>query len=110
MDFNLSNEQELLRDGLGRFLSTRYDLEKSRVAAKTGAGWQPDIWRGFADELGILGAALPEDVGGIGGGPVGIRGIAHALGHALGGETLDETVGGAGGLIRRGGGSARSET
>ena len=36
MDFNLSNEQELLRDGLGRFLSTRYDLEKSRAAAKTG--------------------------------------------------------------------------
>ena len=61
MDFNLSKEQELLRDGLGRFLSTRYDLEKSRAAAKTGAGWQPDIWRGFADELGILGAALPEE-------------------------------------------------
>jgi hypothetical protein len=51
-------------------LSTRYDLEKSRAAAKTGAGWQPDIWRGFADEVGILGAALPEEVGGIGGGPV----------------------------------------
>ena len=47
MDFNLSKEQELLRDGLGRFLSTRYDLEKSRAAAKTGAGWQPDIWRGI---------------------------------------------------------------
>jgi len=61
MDFNLSKEQELLRDGLGRFLSTRYDLKKSRAAAKTGAGWQPDIWRGFADELGILGAALPEE-------------------------------------------------
>ena len=38
MDFNLTTEQELLRDGLARFLSTRYDLEKSRAAAKTGAG------------------------------------------------------------------------
>ena len=38
MDFNLSKEQELLRDGLTKFLSTRYDLEKSRSAAKTGAG------------------------------------------------------------------------
>ena len=45
MDFNLTKEQELLRDGLGKFLSTRYDLEKSRAAAKTGPGWQPDIWR-----------------------------------------------------------------
>ena len=37
MDFKLSKEQELLRDGLTKFLSTRYDLEKSRSAAKTGA-------------------------------------------------------------------------
>jgi len=29
MDFNLSNEQELLRDGLSRFLATRYDLERN---------------------------------------------------------------------------------
>jgi alkylation response protein AidB-like acyl-CoA dehydrogenase len=106
MDFNLSKEQELLRDGLGRFLSTRYDLEKSRAAAKTGAGWQPDIWRGFADELGILGAALPEDVGGIGGGPVEVMVIAEALGHALVVEPYVDTVVVAGGLLRRAGGPA----
>src|SRR5215213_7850453 len=106
MDFNLSKEQELLRDGLGRFLSTRYDLEKSRAAAKTGAGWQPDIWRGFADELGILGAALPEDVGGIGGGPVEVMVIAEALGHALVVEPYIDTVVVAGGLLRRAGGPA----
>jgi alkylation response protein AidB-like acyl-CoA dehydrogenase len=104
MDFNLSNEQELLRDGLGKFLSTRYDIEKSRAAAKTGAGWQPDIWRGFADELGILGAALPEDVGGIGGGPVEVMVIAEALGHALVVEPYVDTVVVAGGLLQRAGG------
>jgi alkylation response protein AidB-like acyl-CoA dehydrogenase len=106
MDFNLSKEQELLRDGLSRFLSIRYDLEKSRAAAKTGAGWQPDIWRGFADELGILGAALPEDVGGIGGGPVEVMVIAEALGHALVVEPYVDTVVVAGGLLRRAGGTA----
>jgi alkylation response protein AidB-like acyl-CoA dehydrogenase len=106
MDFNLSKEQELLRDGLGKFLSTRYDLEKSRAAAKTGAGWQPDIWRGFADELGILGAALPEDVGGIGGGPVEVMVIAEALGHALVVEPYVDTVVVAGGLLRRARGAA----
>src|SRR6476660_209194 len=88
MDFNLSNEQELLRDGLGRFLSTRYDLEKSRAAAKTGAGWQPDIWRGFAD------------------GPVEVMVIAEALGHALVVEPYVDTVVVAGGLLRRAGGPA----
>jgi len=104
MDFNLSKEQELLRDGLDRFLSTRYHLEKSRAAAKTGAGWQPEIWRGFADELGILGAALPEDVGGIGGGPVEVMVIAEALGHALVVEPYVDTVVVAGGLLQRAGG------
>ena len=106
MDFNLSKEQELLRDGLARFLSTRYDLEKSRAAAKTGAGWQPDIWRGFAEELGILGAALPEEVGGIGGGPVEVMVIAEALGHALVVEPYVDTVVVAGGLLQRAGGPA----
>lgn len=104
MDFNLSKEQELLRDGLAKFLSTRYDLEKSRAAAKTGAGWQPEIWAGFATELGILGAALPEDFGGIGGGPVEIMVIAEALGHALAIEPYVDTVVVAGGLLRRAGG------
>jgi alkylation response protein AidB-like acyl-CoA dehydrogenase len=109
MDFNLTKEQELLRDGLGRFLSTRYDLEKSRAAAKTGAGWQPDIWRGFADELGILGAALPEEMGGIGGGPVEVMVIAEALGHALVVEPYVDTVVVAGGLLWRAGSPAASE-
>jgi alkylation response protein AidB-like acyl-CoA dehydrogenase len=104
MDFNLSKEQELLRDGLAKFLATRYDLEKSRAAAKSGPGWQPGIWRGFADELGILGAALPESVGGIGRGPVEIMVIAEALGHALVVEPYVDTVVVAGGLLRRAGG------
>jgi alkylation response protein AidB-like acyl-CoA dehydrogenase len=106
MDFNLSHEQELLRDGLTRFLATRYDLETSRSAAKTGPGWQPDIWRAFADELGILGAALPEDVGGIGGGPVEVMVIAESLGHALVIEPYVDTAVVAAGLLRRAGGAA----
>ncbi|TFV60286.1 pimeloyl-CoA dehydrogenase small subunit [Mycobacterium sp. PS03-16] len=106
MDFSLTKEQELLRDGLTRFLSTRYDLEKSRSAAKTGAGWQPDIWRGFADELGILGATLPEEAGGMGGGPVEAMVIAETLGHALVVEPFVDTVVVAGGLLHRAGGAA----
>jgi alkylation response protein AidB-like acyl-CoA dehydrogenase len=108
MDFNLSKEQELLRDGLTKFLSTRYDLEKSRAAAKTGTGWQPEIWRAFADELGILGATVPENVGGIGGGPVELMVIMEALGHALVVEPYVDTVVVAGGLLQRAGGQLAS--
>lgn len=106
MDFNLTNEQELLRDGLTKFLSSRYDLASSRAAAKTGPGWQPEIWRGFADELGILGATLPEEAGGIGGGPVETMVIAEALGHALVIEPFVDTVVVAGGLLHRSGDAA----
>jgi alkylation response protein AidB-like acyl-CoA dehydrogenase len=109
MDFNLSGEQVLLRDGLNRFLSTRYDLEKSRTAVKTGAGWQPDVWTAFADELGILGAALPETVGGIGGGPVEMMVIAEALGYALVVEPYVDTAVVSAGLLRRAGGARANE-
>jgi alkylation response protein AidB-like acyl-CoA dehydrogenase len=104
MDFTLSKEQTLLRDGLNKFLAGRYDLEKSRAAAKTGAGWQPDIWRGFAEELGILGATLPESVGGSGGGPAEAMVIAEELGRALVIEPFVDTVIVAGGLLARAGG------
>ena len=103
MDFTLSKEQTLLRDGLNKFLAGRYDLEKSRAAAKTGAGWQPDIWRGFAEELGILGATLPESVGGSGGGPAEAMVIAEELGRALVIEPFVDTVIVAGGLLARAG-------
>ncbi|GJF10322.1 acyl-CoA dehydrogenase [Mycolicibacterium cyprinidarum] len=103
MDFTLDHQQELLRDGLSRFLATRYDLDRSRTAAKTGQGWQPDIWRAFADDLGILGAALPEEYGGGGGGPVEMMLIAEALGHALVVEPYVDTAVVAAGLLRRAG-------
>ena len=106
MDFTLSKEQTLLRDGLNRFLAARYDLEKSRAAAKTGAGWQPDIWRGFAEELGILGATLPEPVGGSGGGSAEAMVIAEELGYALVTEPFIDTVIVAGGLLSRADGDA----
>ena len=106
MDFNLSAEQELLRDGLAKFLAARYTLEGSRAAAKIGAGWQPEIWRSFAEELGILGATLPESAGGSGGGPVESMVIAEELGRALVIEPYIDTVVVAGGLLQQAGGEA----
>jgi alkylation response protein AidB-like acyl-CoA dehydrogenase len=106
VDFKLSSEQELLREGLSKFLAARYDLESSRAAAKTGPGWQPDIWRGFAEELGILGATLPESVGGSGGGSTEAMVIAEELGRALVIEPFIDTVILSGGLLYRAGGDA----
>jgi alkylation response protein AidB-like acyl-CoA dehydrogenase len=104
MDFGLSKEQELLRDSVTKFLASRYDLARSRKVATTGAGWHPEVWRAFGEELGILGATLPEDVGGMGGGPVELMVVAEALGHALVIEPYVDTVVLGGGLLGRAGG------
>ncbi|MBH0778858.1 acyl-CoA dehydrogenase family protein [Nocardia bovistercoris] len=104
MDFTFTEEQELLRDAVAGYLRGRYDLEKSRTAAKTAPGWQPAIWRGFAEELGILGATLPERVDGMGGGAVELMIIAEELGHALVVEPFVDTVVIGAGLLDRSGG------
>ncbi|MVU76555.1 pimeloyl-CoA dehydrogenase small subunit [Nocardia sp. ET3-3] len=101
MDFSFTAEQELLRDTVTEFLAARYRLEPSRAAARTGAGWQPEIWRGLAEEVGILGASLPESAGDIGGGPVETMIISEALGAALVLEPYVDTVVVGGGLLKR---------
>ncbi|MRH90980.1 pimeloyl-CoA dehydrogenase small subunit [Nocardia sp. SYP-A9097] len=101
MDFSFTAEQELLRDTVTEYLAARYDLESSRAAVRLGAGRQPQVWRGLAEEVGILGAALPESVGGIGGGAVETMIIAEALGGALVVEPYVDTVVVGGGLLRR---------
>ncbi|WP_040784664.1 acyl-CoA dehydrogenase family protein [Nocardia pneumoniae] len=104
MDFTLTEEQEMLRSAIAGFLGARYDLEDSRAAAKSEVGWQPAIWRGFANELGILGATLPERVDGSGGGPVELMVIAEEFGRALVVEPFIDTVVVGAGLLRRCGG------
>ncbi|RDI49044.1 acyl-CoA dehydrogenase family protein [Nocardia mexicana] len=109
MDFEFTAEQQLLRDTVTEFLAARYDLEKSRAAARTGPGWQPEIWRAFAEEVGILGASLPESAGGFGGGAVETMLIAETLGGALVIEPYVDTVVLSGGLLRRAGGERAGE-
>ncbi|MEZ5151759.1 acyl-CoA dehydrogenase family protein [Rhodococcus zopfii] len=108
MDFSLTKEQELLRDSIAKFLASRYDLAESRKAATIGAGHQPHIWRGFAEELGILGATVPEQFGGLDGGPVELMIVAEQLGYALVVEPYVDTVVLGAGLLARTGG-ARAE-
>lgn len=92
MDFTLTPEQKLLRDGLDKFLAARYDLTESRAAAQTGIGWQPEIWKSFAQDLGVIGACLPEAAGGADGGPEELMVVTESLGRALVVEPFVDTV------------------
>lgn len=103
MDFTFTDEQQMLRAAVAGFLAARYDLEKSRGAVKTGAGRQPEIWRGLA-ELDVLGVTLPERFGGMDGGPVESMILAEELGRALVVEPYVDTVVIGAGLLRRSGG------
>lgn len=106
MDFTVTPEQDMVRAGLSKFLAARYDLDSSRAAARTGPGWQPEMWRAFAEELGILGAALPESAGDSGGHATEAMVISEELGRALVIEPFIDTVIVAGGLLSRAGGNA----
>jgi alkylation response protein AidB-like acyl-CoA dehydrogenase len=106
MDFNFSEEQELIRASLSSYLADAYGFEQRRKALATEAGWRPEVWRALAQDLGLLGAALPEDLGGLGGGPVETLVIMQELGRALVVEPYLETVVIAGGLLARTGGEA----
>lgn len=103
MDFDFTEEQTLLRDQLSRFLAERYSFEERRRIVASPGGWRPDIWRALADELGLLGAALPESLGGYGGGPVETMIVMEEFGKALVVEPYLGTVVIGGGFLRHSG-------
>ena len=106
MDFSLNDEQRQLRETLARFLASRYDFDTRQKILRSEAGWSPTVWKALAEDLGILGAALPEELGGFGGGPVDTMLIMEELGRALVVEPYLETVVVGAGLLRHAGGEA----
>ena len=83
MDFTFTDEQTLLRSSLAAYLADRYDFETRRRVVASEPGWRPEVWRAFAQDLGILGALAPAEFGGSGGGPVEMMVIMEELGRAL---------------------------
>ena len=67
MDFSLSEEQQLLKDSVQRFVRDEYELESRRKLVASDTGYSEENWAKMA-ELGWLAMPLPEEFGGIGGG------------------------------------------
>jgi pimeloyl-CoA dehydrogenase small subunit len=99
MDFSFSEEQELLRNSVRRFLADNYTFDSFRKVSRGEPGWRREIWKAFA-ELGLLGAPLPEEFGGLGGGAIETLIMMEAFGRALVVEPYVPTVVIAGGLLR----------
>src|SRR5262245_45980907 len=109
MDLSLNPEQVALRDSLRTFLRDLYPMTARTRASREGPGWRPDIWRRLGSELGILGAAFPEALGGSGGGAVEHMVSMEELGAVLALEPYLESVVIGGGLLRRLAGPAQQE-
>ena len=101
MDFNFSDEQAMLRDSVARYLADHYDFSQRQAAIRSAAGWRPRVWRGLAEDLGILGAPFSEELGGLGGGAVETMIVMQEIGKALVIEPYLDTVVIGGGLLRR---------
>ena len=82
MDFELSEEQQLIQDSVERFVSDHYTLEARAKLAATRQGWSDEHWRMMA-ELGWLGLTLPESEGGFGGSQIDTMLLMEQFGKGL---------------------------
>ncbi|MCR5876396.1 acyl-CoA dehydrogenase family protein [Phenylobacterium sp. J426] len=103
MDFSFTEEQSMLRDTVASYLADNYDFDKRRAALAKAPNWRPDVWKAFAEELGILGAPFSEELGGLGGGPIENMVVMEELGKALVVEPYLPTVVIGGGFLKHSG-------
>ena len=101
MDFDLSEEQSLLKDSLERLLSERYGFEERRRIAASPEGFSAQMWGRYA-EMGLMALPFAEADGGLGGTPVETMIVMEAFGRTLVLEPYFPTVVLGGSLIRFG--------
>jgi alkylation response protein AidB-like acyl-CoA dehydrogenase len=82
MDFDYTEEQQLLADSVGKFLEKNYTFETRREVIASRLGFSPAAWEGMAG-LGLLGVPVPDAYGGFGGGGVETMLVMEALGRHL---------------------------
>ena len=101
MNFDYSEEQQLLADSVRRLLAKDYDFEARQKIVASAEGYSSQVWSKFA-EMGLTALPLSPDYGGFGGGAVDLMGVMEAFGEALVVEPLVPTLLGAL-LIAKGG-------
>tara|TARA_E500000178_G_scaffold273287_2_gene271624 strand:- start:9222 stop:10346 length:1125 start_codon:yes stop_codon:yes gene_type:complete len=82
VNFDLSEEQQLLQDSVARFIEDNYALETRQHLVASDLGFSEPYWQTMAD-LGWLGINVPEAHGGIGGNQSDTMVLMQALGQGL---------------------------
>src|SRR3569833_4795719 len=106
MDFDLSEEQRLLKESIDGLLNDSYDFDARKKYQKEKGGWSKAVWGKLAEQ-GLLGLPISEADGGFGGGGVETMIVMEALGLVLVIEPnlATEVIGG--GILRPGGSDAQ---
>lgn len=106
MDFDLTEEQRLLRDSVDRLLADHYDFAKRRGYLAEPEGHSKAMWERYA-ELGLLGLPFAEEYGGFGGGAIETMLAMEAFGRVLALEPYLATVVLSGTALRLAGSAAQ---
>jgi len=100
VDFDLTEEQRLLKESVDRLMADAYgDFEKRKQHQNHPQGYSPELWAKYA-EMGLLALPFTEEQGGFGGGPVETMLVMEAIGRGLAVEPYLATVVLGGGFLR----------
>ncbi|MDB5857202.1 MAG: hypothetical protein JWQ76_891 [Ramlibacter sp.] len=100
MDFELTPEQQLLKDTLRRLLGDHYGFEQRRQLLAGDVGCSRAMWQRYA-QMGLLALPFAEEHGGMQATPVETLVTMAELGRALALEPYLDTVVVCGGILRR---------
>src|ERR1700748_2444529 len=108
MDFDLSEEQRLLKESVDGLLTDAYDFDQRKKYMKEKGGWSKAVWSKLAEQ-GLLGLPFAEEQGGFGGGGVETMIVMEALGRVIALEPYLATVVLAGTALKLAGSAAQKE-
>lgn len=91
MDFDFSDEQKELQSQARRFFEKTSPREVVRAVLDDQQGYDERLWRSVA-QMGFLGAAIPEDYGGLGLGYLELCVIAEEVGRSLAPVPLSSSI------------------
>lgn len=108
MDFSYSEEQQMLRDSIAKFVNQDYDFDTRQKIVASETGYSKENWKLFA-ELGWLMVPFKEEDGGLGGTAVDVVGLMEELGKGIVVEPILPSVILGGGIIAEAGSPAQKE-
>ncbi|PUB18992.1 acyl-CoA dehydrogenase family protein [Yoonia sediminilitoris] len=98
MNFDLTDERQMLQDGLRRLLRDSYTADAQKIIAESDTGYSPKIWDSLA-EMGLIGALFTEKQGGFAGAGFDLALVHEEMGRVGAVDPLIDTAVLGGGLI-----------